>query len=229
MQAFRRGVFALVIGLGGVALLVGLGLWQTQRLFEKQAALAALEARQALEPLFVEGDETLTEHNYRRAVADGAYAGDGPVARYLTSMKPFGPGYRVIYPFELRRGGRVLVDAGYIRIDADIPTPPEGPQGLTGVLHWPQERGAFTPEPRLSENLFFAREVAQMAAALDAAPVMIVLEQNESRTPIAIPPEIKLPNSHLVYAITWYSLSLVWAGMTVFYLRRRPKTAAAAT
>jgi len=36
----------------------------------------------------------------------------------------------------------------------------------------------------------------------------------------------RIPNDHLQYAITWFSLAAIWLGMSLFFLRRRraPKT-----
>jgi surfeit locus 1 family protein len=31
----------------------------------------------------------------------------------------------------------------------------------------------------------------------------------------------RIPNDHLQYAITWFSLAAIWLGMSLFFLRRR--------
>ena len=221
MTGWRRVVFLAVVGLGGVVALIALGTWQLQRLEWKTALLSELEANAGRDALFVEGDETAAAHNYRPAHADGSYVQNEPPLRFLTSMKPFGPGHRVIHAFDLRRGGRILVDRGYVRQGDLVPTPPSGLVGLKGTLHWPNEIGFFTPDPNRAERLWFARDVPSMAKELGAAPVMLVLDINEMRSPMAIPVEMRVPNNHLVYAITWYSLALVWFIMTVVLALRR--------
>ncbi|MBX2854242.1 MAG: SURF1 family protein [Rhodobacteraceae bacterium] len=225
MTGWRRLVFLGVVGLGGVAALIVLGTWQLQRLEWKTALLVELEDNAERDALFVEGDETAEAQNYRPAHADGSYAQNEPPVRFLTSMKPFGAGHRVIHAFDLRRGGRILVDRGYVRQGDPMPPPPQGLVGLKGTLHWPNEIGYFTPKPNQPERLWFARDVPTMAKELDAKPVMLVLGINEVRSPIAIPVEMGVPNNHLVYAITWYSLALVWFIMTVVLAVRRPDAA----
>ena len=220
MSRARRILFVLIAGLGGVAMLTTLGLWQTQRLFWKQDIIATLEERMAAQSLFVSGDEKPERHNFRRGVADGEYVADEPPVLFLTSLRPFGPGHRVISVFELRRGGRILVDRGFVRDGVEPPAPPGGLVGLTGVLHWPNERGYFTPEPNKAERRWFAREVAEIAEALETEPVMLVLGESDVRTPLAIPVEIDVPDNHLAYAFTWYSLAFVWLVMTIALLRR---------
>lgn len=216
----RRWLFVLIVGLGGISLLAALGVWQTQRLIWKNGIIAEIEARLAGAPTYLEGDETFETHNYRRAIAEGQFT-DEPPARFLTSLKPFGPGFRIIHTFELLRGGRILIDRGFVRQGETPPPPSTDLVALTGVLHWPAEKNAFTPNPNLRERLWFDRDVASLAEALDAQPVMLVLGENESRSPISIPVSTAgIPNNHLAYAITWYSLAVVWFVMTVVTILR---------
>lgn len=226
-QRLRRWLFVLIVGVGGVSLLIGLGVWQTQRLVWKNGIIAEIDARLEAAPTYVAGDETFETHNYRRAIAEGQFADEPPV-RFLTSLRPFGPGFRVIHAFELLRGDRILVDRGFVRDGETAPPPSTDLVALNGVLHWPDEKNAFTPDPNLQERLWFDRDVASLAEALGAQPVMLVLGQNESRSPISIPVStVGIPNNHLGYAITWYSLAAVWFVMTVVVILRwrRPPSA----
>ena len=99
---------------------------------------------------------------------------------------------------------------------------------ITGNLHWPQERDRFTPEPDAASGLWFARDVPQMAAALGTEPVLVVARAVEPAdgafTPLPVD-TAGIPNDHLGYALTWFSLAAAWAGMTLLLLwriRRRP-------
>lgn len=225
MTRSRRIAFVLVIGLGGVALLSALGFWQTQRLFWKLDLIAELEARQAEPAIALTGDERPEVDNFRNAVAVGAFTNDPP-ARFLTSERPTGPGYRYIHVFELADGRRILVDRGYVPDRVTPAAPPEGETRVIGALHWPREKTAFTPHPDLTAGRWFARDTPKLAAALDAEPVLLVVSRPATDDPTAlwpkpIPPSVDLPNNHLGYAVTWFSLALIWAAMTAILLLRR--------
>jgi surfeit locus 1 family protein len=102
---------------------------------------------------------------------------------------------------------------------------------VAGNLHWPDDRNSATPENDVAGNTWFARDVAQMAAQLQTRPLLVVARQispaEAGVTPLPVDSSA-IPNDHLNYAITWYSLAVVWAAMTLYFLwrNRRPKTKA---
>ncbi|MEO1504900.1 MAG: SURF1 family protein [Pseudomonadota bacterium] len=222
MTSARRLTFLLLVGLGGVAFLASLGVWQLQRLEWKQGIIAELESRLALEPLALTGSETAESANFRRAMATGRYVETRP-ATFLTSMKPTGPGHRLIYAFELSGGGRILVDRGYLPDGLEPPPPPIEEVSLTGALHWPNEISAFTPDPNIAERRWFARDVPSLASALETQPVMLVesARSDGGEWPKPLPVSVDLPNDHLGYAVTWFSVATIWLVMTVLLMRRR--------
>lgn len=215
-----RLAFALAFGLGGVGILCGLGTWQLQRLAWKEGLVAELEGRLSAEPVPLPAAPTEAADEYLRVTVRGGY-GPGEL-HVLTSRPPWGPGFRVIAPFETEAGRRILVDRGFIPEDAKSAdrAPPRDVK-LTGALLWPQEVDSFTPEPDIPRNLWFARDLPPMAKALNAEPILVVAETNPAERPVAWPLTVNLPNDHLEYAITWFSLAVVWAGMTVAFVRRR--------
>lgn len=221
MTFSRRLAFLIVIGAGGLAVLIGLGTWQMQRLAWKEAMIADLESRLAQAPLELTGSETEEADAFRRASAVGRYV-DATPARFLTSMKPTGPGFRIIQPFELSNGARILVDRGYAPEAQDPGPPPETAMSLTGALHWPNEISAFTPDPNLETRLWFARDVPSLSAAFDTEQVMLVLDapDHDATWPKPLAVSVDLPNDHLGYAITWFSLAVVWLVMSVILMRR---------
>ncbi|HCT33990.1 MAG TPA: SURF1 family protein, partial [Sulfitobacter sp.] len=104
-----------------------------------------------------------------------------------------------------------------------------GPATVTGNLQWPRETDSFTPEADLKGNIWFARDVPDMAQTLGTEPVLLVARSSTPQ-PAGISPlpvdTARIPNDHLQYAITWFSLAAIWLGMSLFFLRRRraPKT-----
>jgi surfeit locus 1 family protein len=94
---------------------------------------------------------------------------------------------------------------------------------VTGNLHWPDEVDRFTPAADTARNIRFARDVPAMAAALGTEPVMIILRDTSEPAPAVAPLPLDsagIPNDHLGYAIQWFGLAAVWAGMTGWLLWR---------
>ncbi len=222
----RRLLPPLLFGLIGCAILIGLGTWQVQRLDWKRTILADIEARIVAAPVALPVQPDPDAHRYL-PVAVAGQTTDQEI-RVLVSRKQIGAGYRIIAAFEAEDGRRILIDRGFLReAEYGIPRPPTEMQ-IVGNLHWPDEVDSYTPPPDLTRDIWFARDVPAMAAALGTEPVLVVVR--EASAPVAglepMPVDTSgIPNDHLQYAITWYALALVWAGMTLFLLwriRRRP-------
>lgn len=220
----KRYLAPILLGIAGLSVLLALGVWQIQRLAWKQAILADIEARIAADPVPLPDEIDPEDHAYLPVTASGATVLG---ARVLASVKLQGAGYRMIDVLDTGTR-RVLLDRGFLPMEQH--TDAAGPQEITvtGNLHWPRETDRFTPDPDLEDGLWFARDVPAMAAALDTEPVLIVAREVSGFDPPVTPLPVDtagIPNNHLQYALTWFSLCLVWAGMTAFLLWRiRRKT-----
>ena len=204
----------------GCAVLVGLGLWQVQRLQWKQGILARIEAQITAAPVALPAAPDPGADRYLPVTVTGRFlAGE---ARVLAGLKGAGPGFRVIAPFETEEGRRILIDRGFLR-EADKGGPRSRPAGITvtGNLHWPQETDRFTPAPDPAADLWFARDVPEMAGALGTEPVLLVAATPTDPAIAPLPVDTSaIPNDHAGYAATWFGLALVWAGMTLALVRR---------
>ena len=60
-----------------------------------------------------------------------------------------------------------------------------------------------------------------MAAALQTEPILVVARNptGQGVEPLPVGTE-GIPNNHLQYAMTWFSLAAIWTGMTVLTLWR---------
>jgi surfeit locus 1 family protein len=95
---------------------------------------------------------------------------------------------------------------------------------------WPDDQNNNTPDPDLAANIWFARNIDTMAAALGTAPLMVVTTASTPADPrlTALPVTTSnIKNDHFEYAVTWFLLAFVWAAMTIFLIIRttRPKDA----
>lgn len=217
----KRMILPLIFGLAGTAILIGLGSWQLSRLAWKEAVLADMRTELAADPVALPDAPTRKADNFRPVKATGNILPGG--LRVLTSRRGYGAGFRIISAFQT--GNRViLLDRGFIgqaRADTELVA---AIASVTGNLHWPDETDrTFTPDPDLDRNLWFARDVGMMAGYLGTEPVLLVLrETSETDSPVTPWPvdTTGIANDHLQYAITWFSLAVLWMGMTLYLLWR---------
>ena len=217
----------LIFGLIGTAILVSLGTWQLQRLDWKRGILNEIEARidGPAAPLPAAEDAVIDRDRYQPVTLTGTL-GNGEVL-VLVSQKRVGAGYRVISPYILESGRRILLDRGFTPVaqrDADRSV--TGEIAVEGNLHWPDDRTSSTPENDVAGNTWFARDVDQMADVLDTEP-LLVIARNMSPSDVGVTPlpvdTSGIPNDHLQYAITWFSLAAVWVVMTGAFIWRQRK------
>jgi surfeit locus 1 family protein len=167
--------------------------------------------------------------SYLPVVVTGQF--DDTFLRVLVSEKERGAGYRIIAPMTRVDGTnsgdparRVMVDLGFVTTDQDaLSLDTVQPAVVIGNLQWPQEVDGFTPAPDRTNNIWYARDVPAMAQALDTDPVLVVARDVDIPQPGAPMPvdTTRIPNNHLQYAITWFSLAAVWLAMSAYFLRRR--------
>jgi surfeit locus 1 family protein len=212
----RRLVGPLILGLAGLAVLLALGSWQLRRLEWKSGLIAEIEARLAADPVPVPAAPDPAADRFLRVRAEGDLL-PGEIHVY-TSVPPFGVGYRVIAPLALADGRRILLDRGFVPIEAKDAPRQTGPLTVTGTLVWPEEGEA---RPDRERNIWIARDVAPMAEALGTDPVLLaVAESDGAEGPRPLPVTPNLANDHLGYAVTWFGLAAVWVVMTASWLWR---------
>ena len=218
----RRSLFFIIVGLGGAALLVALGVWQVQRLAWKEAIIADIDARIVAEPVALPADPDPQADAYLPVTVSGEIGDEA--LHVLISQKRKGAGYRIIAPMTLESRRRILVDLGFTPTQNKDAIATAGAATLTGNLHWPDEVDSFIPEPDPARNIWFARDLPAMAAALNTEPLLVVVREGALPDPKIMPLPVssaRLPNDHLQYAITWFSLAAIWLAMSLLFLRRR--------
>ncbi|SLN50436.1 SURF1 family protein [Roseisalinus antarcticus] len=215
----KRLIFPILLGIAGCAMLISLGVWQVQRLTWKTAILDDIEARILAAPVALPETPDPVTDRYLPVAVRGTIADTG--LRVLVTPEGLGPGYRRILPFDTGER-RILLDGGWVPLEG-APLP-EGSVTVTGNIHWPDEVDTWTPDPE--GDLWFARDVTAMAETLGTEPIMVIarsLSDPGGLTPLPIGTE-GVPNDHLEYAITWFSLALVWATMSVYLILRTARS-----
>lgn len=209
----RRYIFALILGIAGFSILMSLGNWQIRRAEWKAGQLAEIRRGIEADPVFLP-DMIDPSMKYLPVFVRGRTTGQEILTLSGTDSEA---GYNVISGLVTDTGRLIMVDRGFIPQEArHLPRPPAD-LVVDGNLHWPDERTSSTPEPNLAENIWFARDVEQMAAQLGTEPVLVVARATDGETqgiqPIRLGVE-GIPANHFAYAVQWYLLAMAWAGMT---------------
>ena len=239
MQA--RGLLLLsACSAAALAVLIGLGLWQLQRLQWKEGLIAQIEARVKAEPVSLKeavarasaGEDV----SYLRVRTEGLF--DNAKERYLFAVSDGTPGWHVITPLRTADGEVVLVDRGFVP-DA-FRDPASRPQGelrdtvvVTGLARPPETQGLFIPNNEIPQNRWFWRDLKSMTRSMfwegvkDVAPFLLEAEKSDvpGGRPLGGQTRLDLPNNHLQYAITWFALALCLVVIYVIYVRTRLKAA----
>jgi surfeit locus 1 family protein len=233
--AARKSIFwPSFFALGALAVLLGLGTWQIERLIWKEGLIAARQAAVTAPPTELPSALGAAQAlEYHRVSVVGHFLNDRELFLGATSDDGH-PGYQIITPLALSGDRILLVDRGFVpegRRDPSSRAPGQlgGDVTVTGLLriapvgrpHW------FVPDNNPGRNYWFYVDIPAMAEAarLAGAVLPFYVDADATANPGGLPvggqTRIELPNNHLQYAVTWYLLA---AGLIVVYavfIRRR--------
>ncbi len=235
-----RGVVGTVLVFGAVGVCVRLGVWQLDRLAERVAHNALMEARMAAPPVGLEHVATDTAL-YRRVRLRGLYDDAHTIILANRSRRGL-PGVDLVSPLRLDNGGVVLVERGWLP-SADAETVDIAPYALEDtvnvegiVLPFPERHlGAIVREPKdapahafartwfhldrqeLDRRFpyaiapFFVREMRHDPAAGASADASGVPGTAEGPPRLDVIAPPRLGRGpHLSYAIQWFSFALIF-------------------
>ena len=216
------GTVALVL----IAILLALGTWQVHRRAWKLDLIARVDARVHAPPVPPPGPGavvTAASDEYRHVRVSGRFLnGKDTLVQAVTD---YGPGYWVVTPFETTSGFTVLVNRGFVptalrdpatRASGEDP----GASTVNGLLRLSEPGGAFLRHNDPGDDRWYSRDVAAIAAKRglgDVASYFIDADgpARPGKYPIGGLTVISFPNSHLIYALTWYGLAAMLAGAVV--------------
>ena len=232
MTRFRPLLWPTVFTLPVLLLLLGLGSWQIERLFWKRDLIAQRQAALAAAPILAPRSSQDARGKEFRHVSDvGVYLHDKEI--FLGATSEAGrSGYQVLTPLQEAGGRLVFINRGFIPAELkDRAKRPAGevagPVRVTGLLRLPPAKKPvwFLPDNRPDLNYWFWVDLPAMAAADKierAAPFYIDADAtpNPGGWPKGGVTRLELPNNHLQYAFTWFSLAVALIVVYVLYHRR---------
>jgi len=237
--ARARVILVCLLALAAFTLFLALGTWQLQRRAWKLDLIARVNARVHAPPSLAPGPDAWSQISaasdaYRRVSVAGVFENDKETL--VQAVTDLGPGFWVMTPLVSDRGFTVLINRGFVapeRVDpaARAPGQIKGPILVNGLLRISEPHGGFLRRNDPLHNRWYSRDVAAIAAARAlpsglTAPYFIDADAtpNPGGLPVGGLTRIAFPNSHLVYALTWYSLALVVAVGVAYAAREEWRT-----
>ncbi|ARP89732.1 hypothetical protein CAL14_05065 [Bordetella genomosp. 9] len=233
----RRPAVLICMAVVAVLLFAGfcaLGTWQVHRRAWKLDLIARVDQRVHAPAAPAPGPGewpgvTADKDEYRHVSLTGRYLFDKEAL--VQASTELGSGYWVMTPLRRDDGSIVLINRGFVPGDrrARIARPQAAAESgvmVTGLLRVSEPGGGFLRDNDPRNDRWYSRDVAAIAAArglndvapyfVDAAPDPAVGPDGWPRGGMTV---IAFHNSHLVYAVTWYTLALMVAGAAIYIVR----------
>ena len=204
---------------------VALGTWQVERRAWKLDLIERVDQRIHAAPVDAPVQSEWPQvdagrDEYRRVRLVGTFLHDRETL--VQASTAIGTGFWVLTPLRVADGSLVMVNRGFVppeqRDPASRGAVPVGTGTVTGFLRMSERNGFFPRRNDPAANRWFSRELPAIAAArglsgLDAvAPYFVDADAGPPGTwPVGGLTVIAFPNSHFVYAVTWYGLALMVA------------------
>jgi len=232
---WQRIILPSFIALPILALLLGLGSWQIQRLNWKLGILAELEAAAARPPVAPAADTPA----FTRIAATGRFR---PGAEAMLGLEVRGTslGGDLIAVLDRPGAPPLLVDRGWAPMEGGAVERPAGEVTVSGYAR-PTEHNPLAATDDPAHRRFYTFDARAIAAALgvpDALPyaLTVVVPRAGAAAPSGLgstpaPSRGPLPdpaagfpepnNPHLGYAITWFGLAAAWVAIFALWCRKR--------
>ena len=208
MATFRPSLGPTLFTVPAVLALIGLGVWQLERLHWKEGLIAQRDRMVAAAP--IAPPPTLAEartNEFRHVAAEGVFLNEKELFLAASSDSGRG-GYDVLTPLREPGGRVVFVNRGFIPLDLKDPAKriagqTVGPVHVAGLLRVPPSEKPtwFLPFNRPDLNLWFWVDLPKMAAAAgieNAAPFYLDADKtpNAGGWPQGGVTRLELPNSN---------------------------------
>lgn len=208
-----------------IAVLLALGVWQLQRRTWKldliQRTETMLRSPPVPAPPPAAWGAVSTNDVYRPVIVTGRYRINSD--SYTQAATALGGGFWVLTPLDTGRF-TVLVNRGFVPPEQRGKVPaPSGTVTVRGLLRLSEPGGGFLRRNDPAADRWHSRDVAAIAAKrglTNVAPYFIdAAAMPGTAWPRGGLTVVTFRNNHLIYALTWFGLAALLAGMTWFVAR----------
>ena len=213
-MSINKLIKALIFSSLTMIILLSLGTWQLERLRWKSHIISTMNKHISLSPKEINASviNDIKNYNYRRIKLEGTYIYNKNITIYSKVLNGK-VGRHLIIPFKTKFG-YILINKGFIPKDYNIDLAfAEKAKNISinGIVKFQQKINYFTPKNNLITNEWYYINLDEIGKFLNI-PLMdfyLIEEDNpKERYPVGSQYNLKVPNDHLQYAITWFSLAI---------------------
>jgi len=191
-----------------ITLFCALGTWQIHRLQWKQDLINQINEGLNSTPLKYSKN---IKNNYQRVILQGKYDFKNQIFLYSLNEKGQ-PGFDIITPFETTEEEYVLINRGWINKEMKNNSKINlvNKKKIVGLLKKIEKKNIFKPDNDIKKNIWFFIDLnkIQEITGRNFINSIVFLEDKTINLPSPKKITIEVPNNHLKYAITWYSISI---------------------
>jgi surfeit locus 1 family protein len=223
------------------ALFAALGAWQLERRAWKLALIERVEARVHAPPADAPPRAewpriNAAEHEYRHVRLEGVFLHEREAL--VQASTRLGPGYWVLTPLRTERGDWVLVNRGFVPPEfktraSRTASETQGEDRVIGLLRLSEPGGSLLRRNVPAEDRWYSRDVDAIAKARKVvegpvAPYFVdaAAADDQTQWPRGGLTVVRFNNHHLQYALTWFAMAAMLAGVGLWLWRaERRRTA----
>ena len=195
----------------GLLILVSLGTWQLERLQWKNKYINEIKKQMSLPVIQINSNNFIKLNNlrHRKINISGNYLYDKKITIHSKVYNKI-VGKHLLVPFKTEFG-YIIVNRGFVP-NNDIINIEENTKIITisGIINFVNKKSYFIPNNDLENNDWYYINIDDLKkySNLDLFNFYLIEENNPlEHVPIGSQYSLDIPNDHLQYAFTWFSLA----------------------
>lgn len=232
-----KNIFINLVTIFAFFTLMALGTWQIDRLGQKNDLLKKIQRVSEditdLKDVNID-DSNLDDWLYRKIKIHGDFISHENIFVFTHLSDPRGKfggaGYWVLNPFKSDDGDIIIINRGFIPqkiFDQFSSSTYKYKENIvTGYVRKFEKENIFTPDKNLEDGilyLFEKNDIKKMFRIKKIEPYFIDQVDEYNVLPQSNETQLKFPNNHLSYAITWYGLATALLFIYFYSIFRRKK------